>query len=68
MEEIHKLRAQISNIVQANFPDADTGFVAKLKPPNDLQVRPFHFTLLLYWLTQFELAQSSQAIACCWFH
>lgn len=38
MEEIHKLRAQISNIVQANFPGADAGFVPKILPPNDLQV------------------------------
>ncbi|KAJ6559196.1 P-loop containing nucleoside triphosphate hydrolase protein [Mycena vulgaris] len=39
MEEIHKLRAQISNIVQANFPSADAGFVPKLLPPNDLQLK-----------------------------
>jgi ATP-dependent RNA helicase DHX37/DHR1 len=38
MEEIHKLRAQISNIVAAHFPSADVGYAAKLKPPNDLQV------------------------------
>ncbi|PCH40127.1 nucleoside triphosphate hydrolase protein [Wolfiporia cocos MD-104 SS10] len=39
MEEIHKLRAQISNIVQANFPDLDTGFVANLQPPSTLQIK-----------------------------
>lgn len=39
MEEIHKLRAQISNIVQANFPGADAGFVPKIMPPNDQQVQ-----------------------------
>ncbi|KAJ7212117.1 P-loop containing nucleoside triphosphate hydrolase protein [Mycena pura] len=39
MEEIHKLRAQISNIVQANFPSAGTGFVPKLVPPNELQLK-----------------------------
>ena len=38
MEEIHKLRAQISNIVQSNFPDTDIGFTANLKPPTALQV------------------------------
>lgn len=38
MEEIHKLRAQISNIVQTNFPGIDAGFVPKLNPPSDLQV------------------------------
>lgn len=38
MEEIHKLRAQISNIVQVNYPGIDAGFVPNLRPPNDLQV------------------------------
>ncbi|GAW05713.1 P-loop containing nucleoside triphosphate hydrolase protein [Lentinula edodes] len=38
MEEIHKLRAQISNIVQTNFLGIDTGFVPNLNPPSDLQV------------------------------
>lgn len=38
MEEIHKLRAQISSIVQTNFPDLETGFVANLTPPSSLQV------------------------------
>ncbi|KZT12027.1 P-loop containing nucleoside triphosphate hydrolase protein [Laetiporus sulphureus 93-53] len=37
MEEIHKLRAQISSIVQTNFPELETGFVANLPPPNNLQ-------------------------------
>ena len=39
MEEIHKLRAQISNIVRTNFPDADVGFTSKLTPPRDIQVK-----------------------------
>ncbi|KZT73805.1 P-loop containing nucleoside triphosphate hydrolase protein [Daedalea quercina L-15889] len=39
MEEIHKLRAQISSIVQTNFPDLETGFVANLKPPSALQLK-----------------------------
>ncbi|KAJ7780656.1 P-loop containing nucleoside triphosphate hydrolase protein [Mycena maculata] len=39
MEEIHKLRAQIGNIVRANFPGADAGFVPKLMPPNELQLK-----------------------------
>ncbi|KAH9936289.1 P-loop containing nucleoside triphosphate hydrolase protein [Fomitopsis serialis] len=39
MEEIHKLRAQISSIVQTNFPDLHTGFVANLKPPSALQLK-----------------------------
>ncbi|KAF8635912.1 hypothetical protein AX15_000090 [Amanita polypyramis BW_CC] len=39
MEEIHKLRAQISNIVQTNFPGLDAGFTPKLSPPSDLQIK-----------------------------
>ena len=39
MEEIRKLRVQISNIVRANFPDVDTGFIPNLTPPSELQVR-----------------------------
>jgi len=39
MEEIHKLRAQISQIVHANFPDVAKGFVARIQPPNDLQLK-----------------------------
>jgi len=39
MEEIHKLRAQISNIVRTNFPDVDAGFVPNLPPPSNLQLK-----------------------------
>lgn len=39
MEEIHKLRAQINNIVQANFPGVDTGYVSNLGPPSALQLK-----------------------------
>ncbi|KAI0004526.1 P-loop containing nucleoside triphosphate hydrolase protein [Russula compacta] len=39
MEEIHKLRAQISNIVRINFADADAGFTPKLPPPQDIQLK-----------------------------
>ncbi|KAH9846064.1 P-loop containing nucleoside triphosphate hydrolase protein [Lenzites betulinus] len=39
MEEIHKLRAQISSIVQTNFPDVQTGFEANLRPPTALQLK-----------------------------
>ena len=45
MEEIHKLRAQISNIVRTNFPELDVGFVQSIKPPNELQVSQFNFEL-----------------------
>jgi ATP-dependent RNA helicase DHX37/DHR1 len=39
MEEIHKLRAQISHIAQANFPGTGVDFTPQLRPPNALQVR-----------------------------
>jgi|ERR1700722_368339 len=38
MEEIHKLRGQLSRVVQANFRDTDVGFVSNPLPPNELQV------------------------------
>jgi ATP-dependent RNA helicase DHX37/DHR1 len=38
MDEIHKLRAQISSIVQTYFPGLDAGVVPDLPPPSDLQV------------------------------
>ncbi|KAG6843905.1 hypothetical protein H0H87_011894 [Tephrocybe sp. NHM501043] len=39
MEEIHKLRAQISNIVHMNFPGVDAGFVSNIAPPSALQLK-----------------------------
>ncbi|TFL01831.1 P-loop containing nucleoside triphosphate hydrolase protein [Pterulicium gracile] len=39
MEEIHKLRAQISNIVQANFTGMDALFSANLTPPTEIQLK-----------------------------
>ncbi|THH11168.1 hypothetical protein EW145_g835 [Phellinidium pouzarii] len=39
MEEIHKLRTQISSIASTNFPNLDAGFVRNLKPPTDLQIK-----------------------------
>ncbi|KDR82679.1 hypothetical protein GALMADRAFT_1347828 [Galerina marginata CBS 339.88] len=39
MEEIHKLRAQISFIVHANFPTVDPSFIPHLSPPNDHQIK-----------------------------
>jgi len=41
MQEIHKLRMQISRIVQSTFPGIDAGFVPKLAPPNETQVGSF---------------------------
>ncbi|KLO14778.1 DHX37 protein [Schizopora paradoxa] len=39
MEEIHKLRSQISNIVSSNFPGCDAGFRQNLEPPSDQQTK-----------------------------
>lgn len=39
MEEIHKLRSQISNIVQINFPSIDAGFTPQLPPPSEKQLK-----------------------------
>ncbi|GAA6030126.1 hypothetical protein JCM8097_009274 [Rhodosporidiobolus ruineniae] len=39
MQEIHKLRAQISRIVASTFPGIDAGFVPKLPPPNETQLK-----------------------------
>lgn len=38
MEEIHKLRAQITNIVQSNFPEIKGNMSATLPPPSTRQV------------------------------
>jgi len=43
MEEIHKLRAQLSSIAQANFQNAEVGFDKNIAPPNDIQVTDFLF-------------------------
>lgn len=40
MQEIHKLRSQISRIVQTTYPGIDAGFIPKLQPPSETQVRP----------------------------
>lgn len=51
MEEIHKLRAQISNIVQVNFPDASVGFVLNLQPPSGLQVSTYYHKSVNCWVS-----------------
>ncbi|KAH7909031.1 P-loop containing nucleoside triphosphate hydrolase protein [Hygrophoropsis aurantiaca] len=52
MEEIHKLRAQISNIVQANFPGVDVGSPANLRPPSDKQVKVLRQLLAAAFIDQ----------------
>ena len=39
MEEIHKLRAQVGNIVRTNFPASDPKTDAKLPPPSEFQLK-----------------------------
>ncbi|KAI8986924.1 P-loop containing nucleoside triphosphate hydrolase protein [Pilobolus umbonatus] len=39
MEEIRKLRRQLTNLVTANFPEIDVCLDPKLKPPTDLQLK-----------------------------
>ncbi|KAG9051688.1 putative ATP-dependent RNA helicase DHR1 [Tulasnella sp. UAMH 9824] len=39
MEEIHKLRAQLSHIVQANFDGVDADFSPKMPPPTNTQLK-----------------------------
>jgi hypothetical protein len=58
MEEIHKLRAQISNIVRTNFPDANVGFTSKLPPPRDIQVK-YHVVCYVLTLTPRHLSAST---------
>ncbi|GLB38537.1 putative helicase associated domain (HA2) Add an annotation [Lyophyllum shimeji] len=52
MEEIHKLRAQISNIVQINFPGVDAGFVSNLRPPSALQLKVLRQLLTAAFIDQ----------------
>jgi hypothetical protein len=67
MEEIHKLRAQISSIVQTNFPDTDSEFAANIKPPNKLQVSSLYNGKNVI-LTDDDLVKSPQTTSCCWLH
>ncbi|KDQ25774.1 hypothetical protein PLEOSDRAFT_1058011 [Pleurotus ostreatus PC15] len=39
MEEIHKLRSQISNIIEASFLGTSAMFTPQLPPPSDLQLK-----------------------------
>ncbi|KIJ64431.1 hypothetical protein HYDPIDRAFT_28376 [Hydnomerulius pinastri MD-312] len=52
MEEIHKLRAQICNIVNATFPGAETGLVKTLKPPNETQLKVLRQLLAAAFIDQ----------------
>ncbi|KAH7928402.1 P-loop containing nucleoside triphosphate hydrolase protein [Leucogyrophana mollusca] len=52
MEEIHKLRAQISNIVEVNFPGVDAGFASDLRPPSDKQIKVLRQLLAAAFIDQ----------------
>ncbi|KAG6820176.1 hypothetical protein H0H93_004307 [Arthromyces matolae] len=52
MEEIHKLRAQISNIVQMNFPGINAGFDSNISPPNSLQLKVLRQLLTAAFIDQ----------------
>ncbi|TFK27975.1 P-loop containing nucleoside triphosphate hydrolase protein [Coprinopsis marcescibilis] len=52
MEEIHKLRAQISNIAQINFPVSSPTFDAKLPPPTEFQMKVIRQLLTASFIDQ----------------
>ncbi|GAA5917841.1 hypothetical protein JCM6882_000837 [Rhodosporidiobolus microsporus] len=52
MQEIHKLRAQISRIVASTFPGIDAGFVPKLPPPNETQLKVLRQLLTAAFIDQ----------------
>ncbi|KAL0579130.1 putative ATP-dependent RNA helicase DHR1 [Marasmius crinis-equi] len=52
MEEVHKLRAQISAIVHSNFSGVDAVFVPNLQPPSDLQLKVLRQLLCAAFIDQ----------------
>ncbi|KAG7088421.1 hypothetical protein E1B28_012416 [Marasmius oreades] len=52
MEEVHKLRAQISAIVQSNFSTVDASFIPNLPPPSDLQLKVLRQLLCAAFIDQ----------------
>ncbi|KAG2151417.1 P-loop containing nucleoside triphosphate hydrolase protein [Suillus clintonianus] len=52
MEEIHKLRAQLSSIAQANFQNAEVGFDKNIRPPNDIQLKAIRQLLAAAFIDQ----------------
>ncbi|KAF9267419.1 P-loop containing nucleoside triphosphate hydrolase protein [Marasmius fiardii PR-910] len=52
MEEVHKLRAQISAIVQSSFSAVDASFVPNLRPPSDLQLKVLRQLLCAAFIDQ----------------
>ncbi|KAG1770119.1 hypothetical protein EV702DRAFT_1049446 [Suillus placidus] len=52
MEEIHKLRAQLSSIAEANFQNAKVGFNKNIRPPNDTQLKAIRQLLAAAFIDQ----------------
>ncbi|KAG0703797.1 P-loop containing nucleoside triphosphate hydrolase protein [Suillus ampliporus] len=52
MEEIHKLRAQLSNVAQANFQNAEVGFDKNIRPPSDIQLKAIRQLLTAAFIDQ----------------
>lgn len=52
MEEIHKLRAQLSNIADVNFQNAEVGFNKNIRPPNDTQLKAIRQLLTAAFIDQ----------------
>jgi ATP-dependent RNA helicase DHX37/DHR1 len=65
MEEIHKLRAQISSIVHANFPSTDVGFTPNIPPPKINQLKALRQLIAASFIDQVavrkDLVQPSSA-------
>jgi ATP-dependent RNA helicase DHX37/DHR1 len=56
MQEIHKLRSQISRIVSANYPDLQAAlFTAKLLPPSETQLKVLRQLLTAAFIDQVAL-------------
>ena len=55
MEDIHKLRCQISRIVSANFPGLAADFDPKLRPPSDLQLKTLRQLLAAAFIDQIAI-------------
>jgi ATP-dependent RNA helicase DHX37/DHR1 len=52
MEEIHKLRAQLSSIAESNFQNAEVGFNKNIRPPNDTQLKAIRQLLAAAFIDQ----------------
>ncbi|KAG1882630.1 P-loop containing nucleoside triphosphate hydrolase protein [Suillus subluteus] len=52
MEEIHKLRVQLSSIAEANFQNAEVGFKKNIRPPNDTQLKAIRQLLAAAFIDQ----------------